>query len=382
MSEIKAGIVLVSQFVVSTDKKFSEYIDYIDRSEAKRGENIDKFSLFNDYMDNPEKSTGIFTEELDALDKEQKANLKDLFTKAQENGSLMWQHVISFDNRWLKQQGVLTDDVLNEDVMRKVAREAMTAKAKTEKMSASMVWSAAIHYNTGNTHIHIAAVEPIPTRERGKLKPNSLNSMKSKTYSAILDRSEIYKEMTDIVRQRLVKSPHKASEDKELRDQFLKIHAMLPKDKRLWKYNMSALKPLHPEINKLTDMMVQKYHKKDFAEFNRTLDVEQANIKEAFGEGEKRLHEQFRANKMKDFYARKGNAILNEIRQYDYEINKPQTTPNDKIKARLRRPNISTLCRRAMKKSFESLKNQMDYDNLQKQIEKQNQMPTKEMEEY
>lgn len=36
----------------------------------------------------------------------EKKELKRVFEKAQENDSLMWQTVISFDNRWLEENGL------------------------------------------------------------------------------------------------------------------------------------------------------------------------------------------------------------------------------------------------------------------------------------
>ncbi|MFZ2537393.1 MAG: relaxase MobL, partial [Oscillospiraceae bacterium] len=59
MSEIKAGVVLVSRFIVPGDAKFSNYINYINRDEAVRNENFNKFSAYQDYMNNPEKTTAL-----------------------------------------------------------------------------------------------------------------------------------------------------------------------------------------------------------------------------------------------------------------------------------------------------------------------------------
>lgn len=55
---MKAGIVLVNKYCNINDRRFSGYINYIDRDEATRNDNMEKFNLYQDYMDNPEKSTG------------------------------------------------------------------------------------------------------------------------------------------------------------------------------------------------------------------------------------------------------------------------------------------------------------------------------------
>ena len=99
------GIVVVTEFCTPDSNKFQDYISYIDRDEAIRRENMDKYSLFGryiDYVGNPQKASGLFTKEKEELSVEQKKALKELFKTAQENGSLMWQTVISFDNAWLK----------------------------------------------------------------------------------------------------------------------------------------------------------------------------------------------------------------------------------------------------------------------------------------
>ena len=94
---IQAGVILKSRFILSKNRKFQEYIDYIDREEAVRNENFEKFSSYNDYMGNPEKTTGLFTADKDSLDEKEKLELKHLFRMAQQNNSIMWQNVISFD---------------------------------------------------------------------------------------------------------------------------------------------------------------------------------------------------------------------------------------------------------------------------------------------
>ena len=55
------AIVFVSRFVSAKTKVFSAYIDYIDRDEATRAYKFDEFSLYNDYMGNPEKLGSLFT---------------------------------------------------------------------------------------------------------------------------------------------------------------------------------------------------------------------------------------------------------------------------------------------------------------------------------
>ena len=118
-------------------------------------------------MGNPNKTSGLFTSEKDNLSEDEKMQLKEIFEQAQSNESVMWQTVISFDNRWLKQNGIISenDDAIDEAKLKEVARGGVNRMLEAEKLD-NAVWSGAIHFNTDNIHIHIATVEPVPMREK------------------------------------------------------------------------------------------------------------------------------------------------------------------------------------------------------------------------
>ena len=61
--QIKAGVTLMQDFCRPGSDAYKGYIDYITREEAQRNNAFATFNLFNDYMGNPEKSTGLFSEE-------------------------------------------------------------------------------------------------------------------------------------------------------------------------------------------------------------------------------------------------------------------------------------------------------------------------------
>ena len=187
--KIQAGVVVVTKFVQSGSDVFAEYIDYINRSEAVRNDSYAAYSLYNEYMDNPEKTTALFTETDDRLDGEEKIKIKDIFEKAQENGSFMWQTVVSFDNRWLNENGLTDIETMEADEgkLREVTR-SMMLKLKQDEGLEGAVWSAAVHYNTDNLHIHIAMVEPVPTRERGKFKLGSIQRARSRVVNQIMSQ--------------------------------------------------------------------------------------------------------------------------------------------------------------------------------------------------
>lgn len=67
---------------------------------------IQNFDKYTDYMDNPEKTSSLFTANSNKLNEQEKKALKEMYKTAHDNGSVMWQDVISFDNKWLQEQGV------------------------------------------------------------------------------------------------------------------------------------------------------------------------------------------------------------------------------------------------------------------------------------
>ncbi len=163
-----AGVVLVTEFSVSQeisskDEQYSGYLDYIDRESAK-----DKISNYLDYMDNPQKAISLFTENKDEITPEHKELIKNCFITAQENGSLLWKSVLTFDNEFLSEYGLYdlqTKKLDNKKIM-EYTRGCMSSMLKNENLSDSGFWTAAIHYNTDNIHVHIATVEPVPQREK------------------------------------------------------------------------------------------------------------------------------------------------------------------------------------------------------------------------
>lgn len=166
MSGIKAGCVVVTKFCGSESAQFGNYINYIDRESAVRNEYVSTYNLYNDYMGNPDKTTGIFSNSKMELESGYIEKIKNIFSIAQDNGSLMWQTVISFDNRWLKENGLFypKDNYFDEAKIKEVVSAGVNRMLEKEHLQ-NAIWSGAVHYNTDNIHVHIATVEPHPMRE-------------------------------------------------------------------------------------------------------------------------------------------------------------------------------------------------------------------------
>jgi len=81
------GVVLKTKFVTSDKKAFQDYVDHVDRDDAKKEQEAHEklFTLYQDYMDNPDKTSSLFTQQSNQLNDEEKQQLKKLFEKAQKN---------------------------------------------------------------------------------------------------------------------------------------------------------------------------------------------------------------------------------------------------------------------------------------------------------
>ena len=298
MDKIKAGVVVVTKFCRAGSSVFASYINYIDRKEAVRTENDYKYNLYQDYMSNPEKTTGLFTEFSDLKTDAEKKELKRVFEKAQENDSLMWQTVISFDNRWLEENGLYQskDRVLDEERLKGITRSAVRKMLEKEGLQ-NAVWSAAVHYNTDNIHIHIASVEPHPMREKkayiqyeekmvngrmckqpildqngkpvvkreykGTFKPKSIEACRREVVNEIIREKENNLKINSIIRDSIVKQKreHPLAKDKELCSLFFKLYRDMPDcNRNMWNYNNPIMNPQKKQIDAISQKYIEKYH--------------------------------------------------------------------------------------------------------------------------
>lgn len=339
MNRAKAGVIISTRFVdrkleeqknYTNNRKiqtFKKYIDYLDRTEAVRNENFNSFSLYNDYMGNPEKSNGIFTKDKNSLTNEEKQDIKKLFQQAYDNNSIMWQTVISFDNSFLSENNLYDykTKTVNQDRLQELARNVMREMLRSENMQDSAIWTASIHYNTDNIHIHIATTQPIPDRQekiledgtkslRGKLKPQTFKNMKSKAVNTILDKDR--QKIDELSREIMIKGKkqHLSLEDDKFRSMFLDIYKSLPDDRRKWHYSMNAINNQRKAIDNFSREFLNTYYKQEFKEYKDLLLKEQVTYKRAYGDNSN--FNKYAENKINDLYKRMGNALLTEMRDY------------------------------------------------------------------
>ena len=372
------GVINKVKFIRNGSSKFKNFIDYIDRSEATRKKNFDKYSAYNNYMGNPEKIGSLFTKDKHSLTEKEVKKLKKDFDKAQLNGSNMWQEVFSFDNEFLEANGLYDSEngALDEEKIQEATRRAMEELSKREGFK-DLTWSASLHYNTDNIHVHIASVEINPSRERGKFKPKTLYNMKSSFVNSLLDKQKDLDKINSLIRDNLIQGKKEMSfkEDIEMRKMVEEIVQKLPSDKRQWHYNYNSMQEVRPLIDNLTKYYIETYKKDEFKELVDRLEKEDKFYKEVYG---KRKVETttYKDNKIQDLYTRMGNTILKEIKEYVKEEDLKSQKKFENLQERWERNKNIIITKQSismMKKSLNndinSMKNQREYEKLQSSIE-------------
>lgn len=323
--KITPAIIHKVRWVSCGNKKFKSYIDYIDRDEATRNHKFDSFSLYNDYMGNPEKSGSLFTEKNDYMNKKEIKELKKNFELAQKNKSMMWQDVFSFNNDWLIENGYLNPKtkVLDEAKIRNAIRKSMAELTKDGNEN-ELIWSASIHYNTRHIHVHVASVELKPNkknlkkdfRERGKRKMKVIKTMKSKFINDLRNRDEFYQELDVLVRDNMVGSKKEYSfmKDRILREKMLDMLRHLPKDKREWNYE--RIKEAKPYVDSLSKYYVENFCRDDFQKFKKIVIEDRKEQLKIYGTPKDLSKLSEPHYKEADLYRRMGNTIIKELKDF------------------------------------------------------------------
>lgn len=379
-------VVLKSRFLTKSSSKsanfsYNDFLNYMDRENTKK--EINDFSNYNEYMEKGnEKTSGLFSNNKDHLTDKEKGKLKDIFKRSQNKGSILWQDVISFDNKQLQETGIINGKDIDEKQLKNVARESINSMLENEGIKDSSIWTGSIHYDTDNIHIHLATVQTHNFRERGFRKPKTLERAKSKVANKLIDRSQENEKINKFIRNTLVQSnrdePINTLKNKitnpKMVNQFNKIYNSLPNDKRMWMYNMNAIKHLQPEINKLTDMYISKNHSKDFNDFSNNINKNIEVYKKIYGNSRAI---DYKNNVYKDMYTRMGNSILTEMKKFDSEKNnisninfkKKRNKLQSKYAIRKEMQNSVYHLDRYMNDNLQNIKNQNEHEQLQKEQE-------------
>lgn len=396
MSRAVPAIVMVCEFEKNNFKDYGGYIDYIDREETHNELDLksSNYAEYLEYMDSKNRkkekdktTVKLFTEDKDILSDEDKEKLKDAYRIAQEKGSYLWKDVFSFDNEWLEENKYYNSETkqLNEGKIREAIREAMSFRIEKENLNEA-VWTADIHYNTDNIHIHTSLVELEPSKKKGKLKPQTLGKMKSAFVNSLVDRNEEHDKINELMREKIVnrKKDINTFRDKEMKKQFINIIKLLPEDLRQWQYAYNSIDEARPLIDNLSKYYINNYCKEDFNELDKLLDIEVDEYKKLYGEGregkEKGKYKDYKTNELNYLYKRMGNAFLTEMRSYAKEQRKDlkliewRGEGNKDFKSfnkiNITRKKINDV-KRGFSNEVQHIKNRKAYKELQKEIEKE-----------
>lgn len=124
------GVIIKSKFKLPQEtrraRRYTSYLSYIDRPETKARSH--QFENYHDYMEDELKSSGLFTATQDQLNATEREQLRAVFRQAQNNGSILWQGVISFDEAWLHEIGVKQNRYIDQQL--EAARNNLSSKTK------------------------------------------------------------------------------------------------------------------------------------------------------------------------------------------------------------------------------------------------------------
>lgn len=236
----------IQEAVPETQLNFQEYIDYMNRSYATEEQS--------------EEFTAIFTQEADYLQKRRLTDLKNQLESAYQNGSLLWQGVISFDNAFLAEQGLYDIETgkVDQKAIKSVMRDMMPTLIQKEGLSESAFWWGNIHLNTDNIHIHFGLSEVESNRKKffyaprgrmeykGNFSQKTINRFKSGVYHGLLKeetRSNLIRKeqilanlKTDLINSVYCEDKIVSSAEKNFLEQ---AYNHLPVGKR-WRYGSNA----------------------------------------------------------------------------------------------------------------------------------------------
>ncbi|WP_437834526.1 MobP2 family relaxase (plasmid) [Niallia taxi] len=349
--EAEARVILKSKSQFNSDKDFAKYISYMSRQyalekqqslslvEEKELEIVKKTisKLPNSkqlYMEKKTPSTeikeGVFSIDKDSLTTNDLEEVHEKIKKAQNNGSVFYQDVISFDNEFLIKGKLLNPQTneLDEKKIQYASRKMMDKMFEDEKME-SGYWFASIHRNTEHIHIHYGTVELKNTRElitvvedgvsylapKGKRKQKTLDNMKSTFANALIDRTAELSRISEL-RNTLVDEIKQTYAVKDYQDQkklLNDIYGELPFNKKHWQYGSKHVTDqTRNKIDKITESLMR--NNPHYKEYLEKTEEESSFRKGLFGETN-RTEKDYGINKKKELQKRLGNALLAQMKK-------------------------------------------------------------------
>ena len=298
-----------------------DFYDYLERPEAFKKEihqMDDEYRVTKDYMDymkNNEKSDGIFDSTKDRLRKVDIDLYRDKELRARAEGAPKYIGVVSFNNDFLRQQGIMQGNALDLRRLKDISRTAMAKMIHTSNKldDNNVFWTAAIHTNTDNIHIHFSICEKhCMNRDKDMLEVNAFDKLKSVFVNEMIGSKNTI-EITSMQRQVLM--PLFDRSVGAVKEQIVELSRRLPENKNLWQYNRKSMQPYREMIDGCIDGIIESNDelKQAFGEYTSRLDEHTAKLKEWYGDGNRHLYLDYKKNRLQDTYARFGNSLLKAI---------------------------------------------------------------------
>lgn len=256
-----------------------------------------------------EHSAGVFTAMQDSLTEQEQSAMQNRFDVSQGKGCPLYTTVISFDDPFLAKYGIDYHSAAGQKALKEYTRLGVANLIRYSQLDErNTVWTAAIHYNTDNIHIHVDLVEKEKMeREKDMLPVIAFDKLKSAVMNKIID-NRYSVELDDVIRKNLLQGIKEKPYDPEiLTDLLRKLPRNVP-----WEYNRQGMKPYQPLIRKSVDAVVKGSPKltASWQRLNKELGEYETFLRDLYGEGKRDLAKQGAANKLHDFYVRAGNAVL------------------------------------------------------------------------
>ena len=316
------GVIFKMKFVCAheTIQAFGDYIDYIDKPEKFPKEIYETDMLYSghiDYMGNEDKSDGVFDSKFDRLFDKRIKYHREMLDNAKAQDCPLYQGVISFDNAFLEEYGLIVDDKVAISRLKKETRLGVAEMIKASHLDENNVeWTAAIHTNTDNIHIHLALIEKRKVeRKKDMIEKQAFEKLKSRVANGIIGDRHL-RELEQIFRKDLLKDVKAEAQGSPAK--MFNLIEPLPQGVR-WQYNSNQMHGYQAMIDKyvLSFIYDNESLAKKFDEGKEALKKYEELVKRLYGEGSNEQYKAAAYNKMQDFYSRAGNAVLSSISEKD-----------------------------------------------------------------
>ena len=356
-NKITPGVIFNNHFIYDWHIGTGDYSDYAKRDEAvTKEENIlpdhDSYSVLNDpkilddqsksiheslkseydyfnYMRNKEKSDGLFDATRDKLTTDEINQFREYEKISKKEGCPKYIGIASFDNDFLRENNLIIGDQINITAIKNAARKGMNALInKSDKLIASnCYWTAAIHTNTDNVHIHYQLLEYHRLENRCKTRKDKDMIERSAMESLIsviatsLNANDLTKDLTEYERNILMKQVKY-----NFSNSLAKIEELTEKlpNNRGWQYNRLD-KSTQNQIDNCIRSIISENAEltQQYKNYLTKIEAVQNNSKRRYGEGSHYTdYKETRLHGKDGFYSRVGNSFLKICK--DYQLDKNQ----------------------------------------------------------